>query len=368
MNPFNITKRPLRAACIFTVLGLLSACSFAPLPFDRNLLENQSLVGSFNFATPNGEVSLLPFIGERSTGAIGPFTSPIAATLDIVTIANALGLSITIPPGQQGFLLDFSEEPLPADLTQATISYELSVSGEGPVSAQLGLQVYLAPVASDNLLQEKYVLGDVQRISITEGDTSVGAAVELSGVQLDAINAGQMRLAVAVVEGSISFSEAGQASLAYAFDALTLDVGSVSARVDEQVPAPEGGTLDFSDVDVPGPGRIVNLGVDYELLVALPSQLGGNAKVQVYIAPVDEPNPFQEQYTFGKNHDLDLNSSSLKIVDRASLEGDQKRVLRDKTLRYGVQVTAAPDVELGQTIQIDYGFEKLELFGGYSLN
>lgn len=364
MKPFNL----LRTACVLTALGLLSACSFAPLPFDTNLLEDQGVSGSFNFATPSGEVSLLPFIGASSTGAIGPFSSPVAATLDVVSLADLLGLSITIPPSQQGFLLDFSEEPLPANLTQATVSYELSVSGEGPVSAELGLQVYLAPVASDNLLQADYALGDVQRISIAEGDTSVGASVELSGVQLDAINAGEMRLAVAVVEGSISFSEAGQASLAYAFDALTLDVGSVSARIDEQVPSPEGDTLDFSDVDVPGPGRIVNLGVDYELVVALPAQLGGSAKVQVYIAPVDEPNPFQEQYAFGQNHDLDLNTSSLRITDRASLEGDQKRVLRDKTLRYGVQVTAAPDVELGQDIQIDYGFEKLELFGGYSLN
>ena len=364
----NTVKHTLRTTSLLLLIAVLSACSFAPIPFGRNLLEDGPLSSSVSFATPKGAVNLLPFLGERGNGAIGPFTSPVAATLDVVTLAETLGLSITVPPNPNGFELDFSEEPLPADLTQATVSYELSVAAEGPVSAVLGLQVYLAPSTADTLIQEKYVLGDVQRIEIADGAPSISESVELSGDQLDAINAGKMRLAVAVVEGSLSFASPGQGSLAYSFDALTLDVGSVTARIDEKVPNASGNTLDFSDVDVPGPGRIVKLGVDYRLIASLPQQLGGSAAIQVYIAPVEETNPFQEKYAFGKRHELDLNTGRLEIVDRAELNKEQRRVLREKNLRYGIQVTAAPDVELGQTIKITYGFEKLELFGGYSLN
>lgn len=344
---------------------LLAACSFAPLPFNERL---EIAPNEISISVPTGQVNLLPLLGENRSGELGPFPTLVApVTLDVVTLANQLGIEVVIPLGGDGFTFDFSNEPLPAELTGASLTYSLEVSVVGPVSADVTLQPYLAPINEARLLSEVYALGAARPISVDEGATQVMDTIQLNGAQLEAINSGRLRFAVAVTEGSLTFEEVGAASLAYSFNALNLDIESVSAAVSERIPSAEGGSFDFSDVDVPGPGRIVNLGVDYTINLSFEG-VGGSASAQLYLAPLDAENVFAESYAFGERQAVNLDSGQVTLSDRASLSGDQRRIIREQAFRYGVLIEAEPDVALGRPIVIRYEFEDLELFGGYSLN
>ena len=361
-------RNAFRLGFLVFVLSL-AACSFAPLPISINLLENGALAGtsgSFELLTPANEVDLTPYLGASARGTLGPFESPFAGfSVDVVQAAALLGLDIVIPDGD-GFDIDFSDQALPADLTEATLSYTLDLSTTGGVSGQIGLQPYLAPADSSSLISPAYALGGVQQVTL-DGDSGLESIVSLNAAQLRGINEGHLRLAIAVVEGTLSFSAAGQASVTYTLASLALNVDAVSARVSEKVPGPRGELLDFSDQDVPF-GRVVSLGFDYAVRLELDERVTGSARLQLYVAPADAPNLFDPAYAFGVNHSLDLSQQAIVIADRAELRDAQQTILDDKRLRLGILVTGEADVVLGQPLQVSYEFTDLELFGGYSLN
>ncbi len=343
-------------------LALLAACSFAPLPFTVNLLERfpAEAEGSFAFSTPSGRVDLLPYLGEFGEGG---FTLP------------GLGLplpGVTVPvprfvlPSAAGYAVDFSDQALPARFEEVTIDYRLGLMHNGALDGQLELQVYLAPLGTDSTDQEAYALGEPLVYDLSEATTVLSASILLNPAQLQAINERRLRLALAL-QGSVSFSVAQDITLTYRFEALELTVGGITATVDEVLPDAAGVTLDFSDEEVPGPGRIVGLGLDYGLTVSHGSVLGGSITAQVYVAPPGADELWQEKYAFGAPKTIDLAQNDIGLAENASLRGEQLEILPLQRLRVGVRVTGTPALPLGEEVRLSYRFTRLLLRLHYAL-
>lgn len=348
----------------------LVACSFAPLPIRVDLLAGGDLPGTsgnFELVTPGTSLDLTPYLGASRTGTLGPFSAPVAGVnIDVLQAAALLGLELTIP-GESGFDIDFSDQAIAANLTEASLGYVLTLTTTGTVTGEIGLQAYLAPANAPSLIASSYLLGGVQRVRLASGETRLERIVSLNAEQLRGISEGRLRLAIAVVEGTLSFSAAGQASITYALSSLTLTIGTVNAQVREKIPTAEGELLDFSEQELPF-GRIVSLGFDYAVQLELDAVVTGKAKLQLYIAPADAADVFDPEYQFGKSQPLDLGQPVSSLEDRAELTGAQRDILRDKRLRFGILVTGEAGVTLGEPLRMSYRFTQLELFGGYAIN
>ena len=181
--------------------ALLSACSFAPLRFNVDLLEVlPQTSGSFMLQTPGTNVNLLPLLGRSATGEFRE-TSPIGG--------------VTVPveqvfPDALGVLLDFSDETLPATLEGATLRYAIALQSSN-LTGILQVQPYLAPVDGGDASQDIYALGPAQTVTLGEGAV-LEATVPLNEAQLGAVNAKKVRLALKL-SGNLGVVTAGEVSL-----------------------------------------------------------------------------------------------------------------------------------------------------------
>lgn len=350
------------------ILLFLTSCSFAPIPINVNLLEDgfPEAKGSFAIATPSSQLNLLPNISAQTTGTLGPFSSPITGVaLDIKPIANFLNIDLNIP-NQNGFLIDFKNQNIPAQLNSASLSYQLELSKTGPVVAKFSLQTYLAPNGTDDLVQDKYKLGQEQTVNFT--GASLANTISLNAEQLRGINEKELRLVIVITEGTLNFATTGAASISYELSKLELNIAQVTTSIRQAVPTQNGISFNFANAELPATGRIINLGVDYGIKLNITGNLQGSVNSQVYLAPANVTDILQEKYALGTPQPIDLSQTSQRITERANFNQEQLKVLDTKTAKFIILITGDSSLALGQTIEIDYEFDKLELFGGYSLN
>ena len=341
---------------LFVGLALgLASCSFAPLRFNVNLLEVlPQPSGAFTLETPDTNINLLPLLGSSATGGFRE-TSPIGG--------------VTVPveevfPDALGVLLDFSNETLPATLEGATLRYAVALASSN-LTGTLQVQPYLAPVDGGDASQAIYALGPAQTLILGEGAV-LGADVPLNEAQLGAVNAKKVRLALKL-SGNLGVVTAGEVSLSYTFRTLTLDVGSVSAGLDELLPDADGESFDFSDQEVPGPGRVVGLSLIYDVTLSHDTAASGALTAQIYIAPPGDEPLWSPQFAFGEPQTLDLSQGEVALTGRAALTGVQEEILDTRTVRVGVRVTGEATLELTEPITIDYQFNTLDLRASYAL-
>lgn len=341
-----------------TVLGCLlialSACSFAPLRFSVDLLERfpDEATGSFSFDAPSVTVDLLPRLGDAVTGGFN-LPSPVGG----ITLPVALVL-----PSSAGQALDFRDQTLPVKLTAATLSYTIVLTSSN-LSGTLQIQPYLAPTGTDAAAQEAYALGSAQ--TYTLGTNAVlRADVQLNEAQLEGINAQQLRLALGL-SGEAGVVTAGEVSVTYIFQSLSLTVFGVTAELDELLPSPDGTLLDFSDEGITG--RILDASLVYDLTLTRSADLAGDLTAQVYLAPPGEESLWQPKYAFGEPERLELGQSEIPVSGRAELSDAQKSVLDTQTLRLGVRVRGTATVPLEGAIDIHYRFNSLRLELAYAL-
>ena len=348
-------KRNVYRLAVLVVLAALSACSFAPLGFSVNLLKRfpNETTGSFTFDAPSVTVDLLPQLGDAATNGfsqdfpVGGVTLPVSLVL----------------PSAAGQTLDFRDQTLPAELTAATLSYRVVLASRN-LTGTLQVQPYLAPVGADDAAQEGYALGPAQPYTLGGAAAMLSADVELNEAQLAGINAKQLRLALGL-SGSAGVVTAGEVSVTYTFQTLSLTVFGVTAQLDELLPSPDGTVLDFSDEDVSG--RIVDAALVYDLTLTSNAALDGNLTAQVYLAPPGEDSLWQAKYAFGEPEALELTQPEIPVTGRASLNDAQKPVLDQQVLRLGVRVVGTATVPLQGAIAVDYRFNNLTLEGGFAL-
>ncbi len=333
----------------------LAACSFAPLRFNVDLLEVlPQTSGSFALETPDTTVNLLPLLGSAITGNYRE-VSPIGGV--------TLPVSLTFPSAS-GVLLDFSNETLPATLEGATLSYAIALQSRN-LTGTLAVQPYLAPVDGGNAVQPAYALGPAQTFTLGEGAV-LEANVPLNEAQLEAVNEKKVRLALKL-SGNLGVVTAGEVSLSYAFQTLTLDVESVSAGLDELLPDADGERFDFSDQEVPGPGDVVGLSLIYDVTLSHDAGASGTLTAQIYIAPPGDEPLGSPQFAFGEPQTLDLSQDEVTLTGRAALTGVQEEILETRMVRVGVRVTGEATLELTEPITIDYRFDTLDLRASYAL-
>ena len=335
--------------------ALLSACSFAPIRTNIDLLEVlPQTSGTFTLQTPDANVNLLPLLGSAVTGGFRE-TSPVGGVRVPVSL---------VFPNASGVLLDFTDETLPATLEGATLRYAIELQSRNLTGA-LQVQPYLAPVDGGDASQDIYTLGPAQTVTLGEGAV-LEATVPLNEAQLEAVNDKQVRLALKL-SGNPGVVTAGEVSLSYAFRTLSLDVKSVSAGLDELLPDADGERFDFSDQEVPGPGRVVGLSLIYDVLLSHDTEASGTLTAQVYVAPPGDEPLWSPQFAFGEPQTLDLSQGEVTLAGRAALTGVQEEILDTRTVRVGVRVTGEATLELTEPITIEYRFDTLDLRASYAL-
>ncbi len=335
--------------------ALLSACSFAPLRFNADLLEVlPQTSGTFTLQTPDTNVNLLPLLGSATTGNFRE-TSPIGGV--------TLPVSLTFPSAS-GVLLDFTDRTLPATLEGATLRYTIALTSRN-LTGTLQVQPYLAPVGGGNADEEAYALGPAQTFALGTGAV-LEADIALNEAQLRAVNDKKVRLALKL-SGDLGVASPGEVTLSYAFQTLSLDVESVSAGLDKLLPDADGESFDFSDQETPGPGRVVGLSLIYDVTLSHDTDASGTLTAQVYVAPPGDEPLWSPQFAFGEPQTLDLSQQEVTLAGRAALTGVQEEILDTRTVRVGVRVTGEATLELTEPITIDYRFNTLNLRASYAL-
>jgi hypothetical protein len=342
-----------------TTLLLLAACSFAPLSFNVDLLERfpNETSGSFTLTAPAARVDLTPYLGAFAQGS---FDVPVPLAGVSVPISGL------VLPSATGQLLDFRDRTLPVSLKAATLSYDLNLLRSGGVTGTLEIQPYLAPARETDVARAGYALGEPQLYDLGEASANLRAEVPLNAAQLEAINAGQLRLALGI-SGTVRLDASGEASFGYSFQSLSLTVSSVAAQLDTFLPDADGEQLDFRDEEVPGPGRIIDLALEHAVLLTHGGDLEGTLSAQVYVAPVGDEPLWQEKFAFGEPEMIDLSQREVVLSGRANLNEAQKPLLGEQRLRIGVRVTGDAALVLEQVITVDYRFQKLLLEAKYAL-
>jgi len=341
------------------MLLLLAACSFAPLSFNVDLLERfpNEASGRFTLAAPAAQVDLVPYLGASAQGSFGV---PIPLSGVDVPVSGL------VVPSAEGYLLDFRDRALPVSLGAATLSYDLELLRRGGVTGALEIQPYLAPAEETSVAQARYALGAPQRYDLGAASARLRTEAPLNAAQLEAINDGRLRLALGV-SGTVRLGASGEASFGYRFESLSLAVSSVSAPLDALLPDADGEVLDFRDEEVPGPGRLVGLALEYAVALSHGGELDGTLRAQVYVAPVGDESLWQEKFAFGELQTVDLSQREVVLSGRAELNGAQEPLLDDQRLRVGVRVTGDAALALGRDITVDYRFEELLLEAKYAL-
>lgn len=351
-----------RRLAFFIALGLIWLLPACSIPVGVNLLEAfpGAASGGIALPVPDGTLNLLPRLSKPSDSITLPLSTPVPVR----------GLSF--PEIAVGVPLDLGEEEVPT-LMVARLSYAVEVASEGPLSGTVKVQPYLAP-SGTQAASSAYALGDVKTVALGPTAQTLAASILLNEAQLNAISEKSLQLALGVLGERVNLEPGPQAGVSYAFKELTLEVERVRSEVTEYFPDADGDALDFSDQEVPGPGRVKTLGIDYRVVISTDAELGGNLQAQVYIAPPLEPGQsdadaplFSDAYLFGKEQSLNLDQSQIVLEDSAALKGVQQEVIRSKKLRIGVLVKGEVDVSLGEPAELSYRFSKLELAGGYSL-
>ena len=339
---------------LFLSLLLLAACSFAPLRYTVNLLDelpNQTS-GSFTLDTSASTLDLLPLLTNRE----GSFSQNLpSGSLDFP-------LSVTLPSAA-GQTIDLSNEPLPVTLEGATVRYTLELTSEN-LSGTLEIQPYLAPAGTGAVNSAAYALGSAQRVTLDERST-LQADVTLNAAQLAGINDRRLRLALGV-SGEAGVASAGVVVLGYEFSELSMDIGAVGAGVNTRLPDADGQFLDFTDVDVPGPGGLVGAKLNYDLTLTHDADASGTLSAQVYVAPPGDDLLWQEKYLFDARSAA-LSQRQISIVGEASLNKDQRPLLGEQQLRIGVRIFGDGVAEVGDTVTVTYELDRLDLRVSYAL-
>ena len=336
------------------LLFLLGACSFAPLRYTVNLLEqlpNQS-TGSFTLDTSASTLDLLPLLSN----AEGEFSQ------DLPTGSIDFPLSVTLPSAA-GQPIDLSSEPLPVTLEDATVRYALDITSDN-LSGDLALQLYLAPAGSDAANSPAYALGDVQRLDLGETSTLQGE-VSLNDAQLAGINDRSLRLALGV-SGEAGVAEAGEVTLGYAFSELSVNVGEVGTATNTRLPDADGQALDFTSVDVPGPGRLIGAKLTYDIRLTHDADASGTLRAQVYVAPPGDDLLWRAQYLFDERS-VAASQQQLGIAGQASLNDAQRPILSEQQLRIGVRIFGDAAAEVDEDITVTYELNQLDLRVSYAL-
>ncbi len=336
------------------LLLLLAACSFAPLRYTVNLLDqlpNQTS-GSFTLDTSASALDLLPLLASRT----GRFSQSLpAGSVDVP-------LNVTLPSAA-GQPIDLSNEPLPVTLKGATVRYTLDLTSEN-LSGTLEVQPYLAPAGSDAVNRSAYALGDAQRVTLGE-TTTLQADVTLNEAQLAGINDRSLRLALGV-SGEAGVASAGEVVLGYEFSELSVDVGAVGAATNARLPDADGQFLDFTGVDVPGPGRLIGAKLNYDLTLSHDADSSGTLSAQVYVAPPGDDLLWQAKYLFDERSVM-TSQQQINVAGQASLGDAQRPILSEQQLRIGVRIFGDATAEVGEAITVTYEMDRLDLRVSYAL-
>lgn len=346
-----------RLLTLSLTLLFLAACSFAPLRYNVDLLDElpDQTSGSFTLDTSVSTLDLLPLLTNRE----GSFRQNLpVGGVDVP-------LSVTLPTSA-GQLIDLTNEPLPVTLEDVTVRYTLVLTSEN-LSGALEVQPYLAPAGGDAVNASAYALGEPQRVALGETST-LQAEVSLNEAQLRGVNDRSLRLALGV-DGEAGVTAAGEVALGYEFSELSIDIGEVGAGTNTRLPDADGEALDFTDVDVPGPGRLIGAKLDYDLRLTHDADASGTLTAQVYVAPPGEETLWQEKFLFDQQS-VDMRQQEVDVAGQASLNADQRPLLGEQRLRIGVRISgdaAANLSEEGDEIIVTYEMNRLDLRVSYAL-
>lgn len=346
----------MKRLLIFIVLiTTLTACPGAPLAWHVNLLDKiEKKTGSFEVELPftGTEFNVLPFVASNTTGAY-KFNSPVATPIEIPFP--------TLPP--IAIPVDYSDQTISVKLTAATISYKLKLAKIGDISGQLRVQAYLTTTdgdisaASSKLGAEiVYDLSKTQEVFVRD--------VVLSPEQLTAINEKQLKIAFKVA-GSLKVITAGDVGVSYELQALSIK--NIKLAIDEKLPNKDGEIADFSDADKIPP-QVVGLKLDYGIRLEHNGDFAGKVNVQLYLAPVDENDIYQDKYKFGSGQEIDLSKNDQLISGNAAVNQLQLAAARkDQKLKYGLRINGDVGINKGGKIKFDYTIKKLDLTAFFTI-
>ena len=335
-------------------LLFLAACSFAPLKFTVNLLDElpDQISGSFMLDASDATLDLLPLLGQTQ----GEFTQ----NLPVGGVTLPLSFTLQV---QRGKLSTSRMSRCPVTLQAATLRYTLELESEN-LSGALEVQPYLAPAGTSSVAQPIYALGAVQRVTLG-GSSALQANVTLNEAQLAGINNRSLRLALGV-SGDAGVAAAGEVVLGYEFSELTLDVGAVGAVTNTRLPDNDGETLDFRDAEVPGPGRLIGATLDYDLTLTHNADATGALTAQIYVAPPGTDLLWQEKFLFDQVS-VDMSQQEVNLVGQATLNDAQRPLLSEQQLRIGVRISGDAVLTTGETTTVFYNMNKLDLRVSYAL-
>ncbi len=296
-----------------------------------------------------GEFDILPFVGTNKTGAY-KFNAPLGV-IPFLTLS-----AIAIP-------VDYSDQTISAKLTAATISYQLKLARIGDISGQLKIQAFLITTDGD-ITATSSKLGDELVYDLSKTQEVFDRDVVLSSEQLTAINEKQLKIAFKV-SGSLRVLTAGEVGLSYELQKLSLK--NIKLAIDEKLPNKNGEIADFSDADKITP-QVVGLRLDYLLELIHNGDFAGKVSVQIFLAPVDETDVFQEKYKFGSAQDIDLSKNAQDIKANASINQLQLAAARkDQKLKYAMQIIGDVGINKGGKIRFDYKIKKLDLTAYFTI-
>lgn len=343
----------MKILSLFLVLLALAACSFAPLRPTVDLLERLpgQTSGSFVLDTSAATLDLLPLLETTE----GDFRQNLPA-------GSSSPLSLTLP-SPAGQFIDLRTEPLPVTLEGATLRYALALTSEN-LEGEVTVQPFLAPQGTDAVDSPAYALGEPQRVTLGETNT-LQADVTLNEAQLEGVNDRRLRLALRI-SGEAGVATSGEVRLGYEFSELSLEISSLGAGADARLPDADGEVLDFSDTEVPGPGRLIGATLDYDITLSHDADASGTLLAEIYVAPPGDDSLWREEYLFD-SVSLDLLQKQANVAGRASLNEAQRPLLREQRLRIGVRVSGDAALEVGDTITVTYELNQLDLTVDYAL-
>ncbi len=332
---------------------LLSGCPGAPLAWKVNLMDKiETKTGSFNIELPftTGEYDLLSFVGANKSGEYKvnvPIKGKIPLSLPIVAIP-----------------VDFTDQEISVELTAATIKYQILLRSIGDLRGNISVQAYLTDENTD-LESADSKLGEQIIFDLSKDEQVFTREVVLTAKQLKGINERKLKIGFKV-SGNMEVVRSGVVGVAY--ELQTLGLKDMKFAFDEKMPDADGEIADFSDAE-PIPPQVVGLRLDYTLGLNHDGDFSGITTAQVYVAPIDETDIFQEKYIFGNAKDIDMSKNEQDISGSASVNSIQLNAARkDQKLRVGLRLIGK-DVAInkGGNITFEYELKKADLTAYFTI-
>ncbi|MEZ4630674.1 MAG: hypothetical protein R2880_08200 [Deinococcales bacterium] len=334
------------------IMVVLSACTSVPVSFSLNLLDSlEKTSDTLSIDLPQTALDLNAHLGD-------------AAQSELRINAPVAGIPVPLThdfPHAGGQKLDLSDLALDVSLKQMTLDYVLEVYSIGQLTGQVSIQAYLAADDGSALIAEAHRLGDPFSFNF-DGAKTLTESITLSPAQVASVNTRKLRFLLRL-EGNATVGAAGDVGLGYRITSLKANdlVIGFDAKVPEQT-----GVIELDNITVPP--ALVGLILDYDANLSYDRSFVGMFQVQLYVAPADVANIWQEAYRFGPSLTFNLSQKNQQLKGSTKLNQAQfEAVIRKKGLRYGAIVTGEVTLPDGGNMTISYKINKLSLTAQFAI-